>query len=82
MPRRKTATRRKPAAKTDPVADALQPLYHLEDLADNLELLARRLDGLASAVALHVIAQYGSQAERAKAVAHLKSWFSDSGAFS
>jgi hypothetical protein len=59
----------------DSVAEELRPLYHIEVIADNLGTLASALDGLAHATAMSVIAQYGSNEDRAVVVAYLKRWF-------
>ena len=57
--------------------DGLDKLYHLETLADNVGGLEGPLHSLAEAVAMSVIARYGDDDDRAKAVAHLKRWFDD-----
>lgn len=57
--------------------EGLEKLYHLETLADNVGGLEGPLHTLAEAVAMAVIAQYGDDDDRAKAVAHLKPWFDD-----
>lgn len=59
------------------IAETLYPLYQLEPLADNVGYLALHLDSLANATALATIARYGTDGERAKAVAILKGWFGD-----
>jgi hypothetical protein len=55
----------------------LQPLYHIESLADNVGELASALHGLANATAMSVIAKNGTQDDRAVAVEYLKRWFDD-----
>ena len=65
------------AAWLSGVAEELRPLYHLESAADNLGELASALGSLANATAMSVIAQNGTQEDRATAVAYLKRWFEE-----
>ncbi len=65
------------AKAVESVAEELRPLYHIEQIADNLGALAPELDGLAKATAMSVIAQHGSNEDRAAAVSYLKRWFHD-----
>jgi hypothetical protein len=57
------------------VDEDLRPLRHTEEIADNLGRLATALDGLSNAMAMSVIAQYGTDRDREAAVAYLKRWF-------
>jgi len=59
------------------IAEVLRPLYHIEEIADNLGTLASALDGLTHATAMSVIAQYGSNEDRGAAVNYLKRWFDE-----
>jgi hypothetical protein len=63
------------AAAVDSIAEELRPLYRVAEIADNLGELASALHGLANARGMSVIAQYGNDEDRAKAVAYLKRWF-------
>jgi hypothetical protein len=63
------------AKATYDVASELRPLYHLDTINDNLANLATATDEVASAIAASVIAQYGSEDDRARIVKHLKGWF-------
>ncbi len=69
------------AKAIESIAEELRPLYHIEQVADNLGALAPELDGLGKVTAMSVIARYGSDEDRAAAVAYLKDWF-ERGTFS
>jgi hypothetical protein len=58
------------AGAADGIADKLEPLYHIGDLA-----LA--LYRLANATAFSVIARYGSDEDRATVVKEMKEWFEE-----
>ncbi|HZT76055.1 MAG TPA: hypothetical protein VFA27_05320 [Vicinamibacterales bacterium] len=53
------------------VAEELHPLWHVEELADNVGNLIAPLDALATAAAMKVIAEYGSEDDRSAVVAYL-----------
>jgi len=59
------------------IADELRPLYHIEQLSENVAELAAAVHSLAQANALSVIAKNGNQADRSVALEHLKGWFED-----
>jgi hypothetical protein len=54
---------------------SLRDLYHLDEIGDMVNRLANALDRLASAAAMRVIAEHGSQDDREIALVHLKGQF-------
>ena len=56
---------------------SLSDLYHLDKIGDMVNRLANALDSLASAAAMRVIAEHGSQDDREIALVHLKRQFED-----
>jgi len=60
------------SASVDEVAKELRPLYHVENVADNVGELASAIARLASVTSLSVIATHGTDEDRAAVVAQLK----------
>ncbi len=65
------------AGGLESIAEELRRLRYVEDAADSLSELASALHGLANATALSVVAQYGSNEDRAAVVDKLKRWFEE-----
>lgn len=59
------------------IAEKLPEDHHFEQIAEYLGELASALHAVAHARAMSVIAQYGSNEDRTRAVTYLKGWFSD-----
>lgn len=57
------------------IAEELGNLYKLETIGDNLAEIASALSHLANATALAIIAENGTDEERAEAVRKAKGWF-------
>ena len=75
MPTKKNSPAQEPAdlAKAvESVAEELRPLYKIEETNDALGELASALHHLAHAQAMSVIAEFGSEKDRATAVEYLK----------
>lgn len=61
--------------KIGPVAEELQPLKHLEAISAEITRIARCLSSIQDAVSLSLIAQYGSDEDRARILQYFKAQF-------
>jgi len=65
----------KDAGSIADIAAELGALYKLEAIADNLGEIASALHGVATATAMRVLVEHGSQDDREIALVHLKAQF-------
>jgi hypothetical protein len=65
------------AKEIEGLAQEVRPLYHIEQMGDYVGEVANAVHHLANATAMSVICQYGTDEDRAAAVAYLKRCHSD-----
>jgi hypothetical protein len=63
------------------LSKTMKPMKPMTEATSRAISLEDAVDAVASAIAMSVTAQHGSETERAEAVAWLKGWFSDKRVF-